>query len=65
MAERREVLTELLEHLTWQRRILGTLDELFDQAKLNLVTELVGVHGGRYRYRAHGPVAPRLCRKAW
>ena len=32
MAERREVLAELPAYLTRQRRILGTLDELFEQA---------------------------------
>ena len=36
MAERREVLAELPEYLTRQRRILGTLDELLDQAELHL-----------------------------
>ena len=42
MAERREVLAELPAYLMQQRRILGTLNELFDQAKLNLVAELMG-----------------------
>jgi hypothetical protein len=42
MAERREVLAELPAYLTQQRRILGTLNELFDQAKLHLVAELIG-----------------------
>jgi hypothetical protein len=37
MAERREVLAELPAYLALQRHILGTLDELFDQATLHLV----------------------------
>jgi hypothetical protein len=64
IAERREVLAELPEYRTRQRRILGTLDKLLDQVsgaqseRLHLVAELVGalgVVGTQHPGQAHHP----------
>jgi hypothetical protein len=57
MAERREVLAELPAYLTQQRRILGTLNELFDQVKLHLVTELIGAFSALSGHRGTSPAS--------